>query len=317
MLQMCFDVESDNPYITRSVLEISNRDFPYVTDTKEQSVGSEEPATANQVQESLETESPVSTVTNTKAPSITQRVVKDIVSEDVDESVKKECNSNLIKSVLTIFLKKEVGMHKRAYKWLNITDSIDEEDIAHLESGLRRSFNGKSDDLVCFFRIINSMTDKENLSGFLIEKLIIEAIQLFMELDYKKNIESMYTAKKNIKTFLNNSLDEFYRALYMELSKQFRQFDERRDAGMDAEPDFDLDDSSEGTEILSVIDVQNVHNNAEKLLKLIIYCIESLDAVDRNVSTVHIPLLFHLVIRNKRKVSDELFSAFLDVFLVI
>lgn len=335
----CLGLEGDNPFIIRPVLEMSNRDFPYTIESITQNLNEKGdhheqdvkvlPAVDVKLSPSLASSSDRSSVemSSVQIEPKAQQIIKDLISEQINDSSgtkamdvinkdKDQCNASIIRGVLKIFLKKEVGMHRRAYKWLNISETIMDRDIDYIEKGLRTYLNGTEEDLSSFFRIINALADKENLIVFLMERLILDAIQIMMKIDEKKNVESFYFVKKNIRTFLNHSLDEFYRVIYMKLNRIFNEANEI-DRCIEDYSDFDMESTSSDSATLKscyTLDKQDT-NAAEQLLRLVVYSFEVLDAVDSNVTSIHIPLLCHLVIRNKKKISHGIFSGFLDIFL--
>lgn len=325
----CVGLESDNPYITRSILDISNRCFPYTLETHENTSFIPNENISQETLQGLSDLSISQTTTSVKSKEEPNQetIVKDLTSERIknptDENKKEidqekeQCNALLIKGVLKIFLKREVGISKRAYKWLNISETILDYDMDYIEKGLKVYLEGGSDDILLFFRIINSLADRENLIVFLMDRLILNALHVLVKLDEKKDVENFYNIRKNAKSFLNLSLDEFYRVIYTKLDRLFLECEEITENKEESSSEFDID--TESTENQSVY--TNLSNrsknvgNAEQLLKLIVYCIESLDTVDSNAKTIHIPLLCHLVIRNKKKISRSLFSYFLIMFI--
>ncbi|ELA41556.1 uncharacterized protein VICG_01420 [Vittaforma corneae ATCC 50505] len=335
----CLGLEGDNPFIIRPILEMSNRDFPYTIESITQNLNGKPeqhdeevksyPTIDVKLSPNLASSSDRSSVeaSSVQVEPKVQQIIKDLISEQMNDSGdaqtmemaskdKDQCNASIIKGVLKIFLKKEVGMHRRAYKWLNISETIMDRDVDYIEKGLRTYLSGTEEDLSSFFRIANALADKENLTVFLMERLILDAIQIMMKIDERKNVESFYFVKKNIRTFLNHSLDEFYRVVYMKLNRIFSESDEM-DKTIEDYSDFDIEGTSSDSMTFKscyTLDRQGF-NAAEQLIKLIVYSFEVLDAVDSNVTSIHIPLLCHLIIRNKRRISHGLFSSFLDIFL--
>lgn len=334
----CVGLASENQYIIRSILELSNRDFPYVVEFNEQVLTKNKSLSDELQQMSALSINSVFTDINEKPSSTTEmtsayteqvapQILKDIASKvqsekdalikhDVDNLLEK-CNKDLVRCVLRIFLKKEISIHKRAYKWLNIGETVVERDIDYIEKGLRVYLNGKEEDLSNFFKIINSLADRENLIVFLMERLILDAVQIMMSLDEKKNVESFYTVKKNAKSFLNYSLDEFYRVIYTKLNRIFDSLEnesaveEDSSTKIDLESDFSDDPTVQSNDLI----IEKNFNTADQLIRLVIYAVNTLNAFDQNVATIHIPLLCHLIIRNKQKVTHSLFSYFLGMFL--
>lgn len=248
---------------------------------------------------------------------VPQQIVKNIISESVESESKNFedksiCNSNIIRGVLKIFLKKEVGMHKRAYKWLNILDTFTERDIDYIEKGLRTYLDGTEEELCNFFRIVNTLADKENLIVFLMDRLILDAIKTVMEIDEKRTVESLYFLKKNIRLFLNYSLDEYYRVIYMKLNSIFENLNDKQEY-IEEPSDFELESSSD--ENIAYSNSYSNYNEAEQLINLILYSLNILDAVDQNVISIHLPLLCHLIIKNKNKISHNVFTTLLEIFL--
>ncbi|KAM0680153.1 hypothetical protein GINT2_001536 [Glugoides intestinalis] len=335
----CAGLASENQYIIRSILELSNRDFPYVVEFNEK-VFSNKKNISSEVQQRLDalTINSVCTDINEKASStieitsayaeqVIPQALKDIagnmqsendalIKKDVDALLEK-CNKDLVRSVLRIFLKKEISIHKRAYKWLNIGETVVEKDIDYIEKGLRLYLSGREEDLSNFFKIVNSLADRENLVVFLMERVILDAVQIMMSLDEKKNVESFYIVKKNAKSFLNYSLDEFYRVIYTKLNRIFETFEIESETEEDSctnivlESEFSEDSTIQSNDLVLEKDL----NTAEQLIRLVIYSVNTLNAFDQNVATIHIPLLCHLLIRNKRKIAHSLFSYFLGMFL--
>lgn len=314
-------LEVDNPFVIRAILDMSNRDFPYIVETI--SISPTQPKIKNKgrkldalpVDELTENNSPSigsvsETISSQASEQKSQQIIKDLdSSDDTNEKEKENANTGIIRGVLKIFLKKEVGMHKRAYKWLNVLDTITEKDIDYIEKGLRAYLNGNEDDLSVFFRIINTMGDRENLAVYLMERLILDAI--FALLKYKRrNQEAFYFVRKNVKSFLNNLLDEFYRVIYMGLEKALASLEKYEPP---QEKEYSEDTSTTDTISLTTGEVET--NNAEKLMELVIYAFFDLDAVDLNVTSIHIPLLCHLIIRNKKKISPAMFFRFMNVFV--
>ena len=121
---------------------------------------------------------------------------------------------------------KEVGINKRAYKWLNLGDQITEKDIEYLEKGLRTYLDGTDQNLCMFYRIINSLADKENLVSFLIDRLIVDALRTTMNSNSRRDPEAFINLKKIAKVFLNHSIDDFYSSMYIKLSKAFEILNE-------------------------------------------------------------------------------------------
>jgi len=299
-------LEVENPFVIRPILEMSNRDFPYVVDAglvASPNIGTLTDPPLSEVSISEASTSSASLVMNPKA----LQTIKDLTEGETGEKEMEECNIGIIKGVLKIFLKKEVGMHKRAYKWLNISESITERDVDYIEKGLRAYLGGDMEDLSTFFKVVNAMEDRENLTIYLMERLILDAISTVIR-NGKEVKGSYYHIKKNAKTFLSHSLDEFYRVIYMNLE---REFEAQKDFNSLDRP-VEIFDASSGEDSERFMDGANP---AEQLLGLATYAFFDLDAVDANVTSIHIPLLCHLVIRNRRKISPRVFFSFLNTFI--
>lgn len=200
-----------------------------------------------------------------------------------DPAELKKYNSFLIRNVLKIFLKKEAGINKRTFKWLNISKSIKKSEIAHIEAGLRTYLNSDEDDLVMLCKILYSLSDKENLAPVLIERIILDLLS-----DIRRVCKN---PKKFSKHFNTLGLDYIYRVFYLRLRETF----ENTGAG-------DGSTAEEGDE------------HFVSILELIIFAINELEAVDSNVRAIHLPLLANLIVRNKSEVRSEHFDAFMTLF---
>lgn len=345
---LCEGMNTTNSFIIRSLLDISNRDFPLNTDTndmpgndtlvdnkssnksssKSKTLKSptlsclsgaendlpdeisgldeiEEDLNLSGLEESVENfQSSLIDLTsdNTTNLEIKQQYtikdlakIRDKTDEDKNSSAylkeKTEFNNKLIKNVLRIFLIKEVSINKRAYEWFNLGDVFNESDVVYLERGLRMYLNGLKEDLITFYEVMNSLDYRDNLSSLLIERLILDSFQLLKNLDISKNTEIDILLKKKAKIFINSFLNDIYRVLYIKIDDAFTKYSD-----------------SDG-------DSGNSMEEAKNLLDLAIFLIETLDAIDQSVIYVHIPLLAHIIIRNRKKISEEYFDFFLNLMI--
>lgn len=348
---LCVGMESENPYIIRTLLEVSSRDFPFAVgpkhseDTQEIAQDVSGKSLERRVMESDVTEARTLldgtsgvndsasswSVANSKTPPMQnypkpQQVVNDLARDRLatlgreaeDEAVAemKECNTQLIKHVLKIFLKKEVGINKRAYRWLNLGESILEHDVDYLERGLRAYLGGSDDDLFTFFRIINSLGYRDNLIVFLMERFALDIIRMLRSIELSGRSNVLMGLKKHARIFLGLSPDELYRMFYTALQRAFEECLDISDQedGLSSETST-LSSLLEAADTRDFVMLHTARNDAEDMLRHILYSIETLDAVDSNAESIHIPLLCHLIVRNRRKVGGTLFLYFMNTFL--
>lgn len=356
---LCVGMESENSYITRYLLEISNRDFPLTIDQRQSPERTPQNNAFGQVgpgqnrdldrgimgndamqlrglsldgryvndgptsSSTLETPSEVSSVQNDPKP---HQIVKDLANDNLntlnaearEEAIAemRECNTQLIKHVLRIFLKKEVGINKRAYKWLNLGESVSEHDVNYIERGLRAYLRGSDDDLFMFFRIINSLGYRDNLIVFLMERFALDSIRMLKTIEFSGRLDVMMGLKKHARIFLSLSLDELYRVFYTSLQRAFGSCADLEDEDDDLSSEINnISSSSDLATVKSFALSYSSKNEAEELLRLVLYSIETLDAVDSNVENIHIPLLCHLVVRNRSRISGQLFFYFMNILL--
>lgn len=355
---MCSGLKDNNSFIIRSILEMSNRDFPYVVENEKPEIKQsaslspsislnesdsnenknlvslpnetnnsqfqvvKEDSSLNIEENKLQQDSTQSVISNNEQKLETQRI-KDLVSESTSDSTlveiqneKEKCNLNLIHHILGIFLMKEAGINKRAYKWLNLGDQISEEDIDYLEKGLRTYLDGSEANLCIFYKIINSLSDKENLASYLIDRLIVDALRATININSKN--DSFANIKKHAKIFLTLSLDDFYSSMYTKLSKTFEITSEISNGYEELEIESESEVNSSFSDDLT-FKVYNTMSNtnsnlADELVKLILYSIETLEVINSNAETIHIPLLCHLIIKNKKKINFFSLTRFFKLF---
>jgi len=395
---LCIGMESSNPYIIRSLLDISHRDFPMITELKEDGIDDAKIEKANTNDFSKEADGPMESNTlraeNQKrvlrSPSLenlavsnsiispaelnksvtenfdrsfldldekslldnvglyksanssskdissegalsiaqpkSQQVIKDLVlvNSEIRNDLEvrnqivveaEDLNRKLIKNVLKIFLMKEVGINKRAYKWFNLGEIVTDKDIDYIERGLREYLLGCDDDLITFYEILNSLSYRDNLCIFLIDRIVIDSFKVLKQMDSLYSKEKMVALKKKAKIFISSSLDEIYRVLYTNLDQIFSKLENKNSNTKASRFELNNLSSLSLSTTNQMLAPANETNEAEDFVELIIFLIEDLGATDQNVIDIHLPLLCHSIIRNRFKISDLLFDYFIGLFL--
>ena len=225
-------------------------------------------------------------------------------------------NQYLLRSMLNIFLKREAGINKKAFRWLNISDTLESNDIDYIERGLRTYLNGNEEDLILYFRILFALTDKEFLITILLERTIFEALNAM-----KKESKDFKKYDKYLSGF---GLDDLWRIFYMKFKESSNEStDENFNGNDDITTYKKISDDNEkvyGNDD-KITDKKNSDGDKkssgamspQEILQLVIFACENLEIFDEQVSCLHLPIFAYFVVKNKPKVEFYSYSTFMKI----
>lgn len=136
-------------------------------------------------------------------------------------------NIELLKSMLLIFCKRELGLNRRVYVWLEMTED-DIKNCKFLKNALLQILINK-ETTKQFFKIFSTLLDKLELNEKLLEEMIFCVIIYIcdLKLNHSDNYENLLIVNNNYQEelinlsqqFISTDLDKLWKVFYLKLKE--------------------------------------------------------------------------------------------------
>lgn len=201
------------------------------------------------------------------------------------------CNAQLARCVLLGLLKKEAGINRRIFKWFGIAaENTSPASTEHIIRGLATFINDNEEDLAMFWRLLYSLSDREDLTAVIIDNLVYSVLFFAMRVSRADS----GAAKRFSKLISSFAYDYIWRMFYKKLDSAFE---------------------TTAQSPATVSSDEDAHEGVAEVVDVIVYTLKELEIADTEVKTIHLPLLSNLLVRNKGKVLPGQFYYFLATFV--